>query len=409
MRDGAMPVHLLLTGPSSTGKSYTLTIIKKLLPDEAHCTVDAGSPRIIIYNDADLQHRVLIFGESDSLPAGEDNRPASAIRNLLQDHHLHYEVTIRDPDTGDYTTREVNKPVPTVLITTSTKSLGEQLMTRLFTLEISASKEQIGAALETQAALETEGSSPPDSALVAYQSYLQLKAPWKVVVPFAGELAKAIGKMASAPRIFRDYARLLSLIKSTAIIRHHWRETDGQGRLVATLTDYETVRTLVNDMYIDSSTGATSEVRKLVEAVKALDASRTEGERITVMKLATYLDVSKMAASRRAKKALKEDWILNRESRTGYPANFTIGEPMPGVEGLPDLNTVTDRNTPPVTDFSFKKGDCNAVTPLTDGETPTLTTGELPDCPACGRNEWTYTPDGELLCPCGNKIKGSER
>jgi len=34
---------------------------------------------------------------------------------------------------------------------------------------------------------------------------------------------------------------------------------------------------------------------------------------------------------------------------------------------------------------------------------------ELPDCPACGRNEWTYTADGDLLCPCGNKIKGGEQ
>lgn len=32
--------------------------------------------------------------------------------------------------------------------------------------------------------------------------------------------------------------------------------------------------------------------------------------------------------------------------------------------------------------------------------------GELQDCPACGRNEWTYTPDGHLLCPCGNSLKG---
>lgn len=31
---------------------------------------------------------------------------------------------------------------------------------------------------------------------------------------------------------------------------------------------------------------------------------------------------------------------------------------------------------------------------------------ELPDCPACGRNEWIYTPDGELLCPCGKSSKG---
>ncbi len=32
--------------------------------------------------------------------------------------------------------------------------------------------------------------------------------------------------------------------------------------------------------------------------------------------------------------------------------------------------------------------------------------GKLLNCPACGRNEWTYSPDGELLCPCGNRFKG---
>ncbi len=32
--------------------------------------------------------------------------------------------------------------------------------------------------------------------------------------------------------------------------------------------------------------------------------------------------------------------------------------------------------------------------------------GKLPDCPTCGCNEWTYTPDGNLLCPCGEILKG---
>jgi DNA-binding MarR family transcriptional regulator len=36
-------------------------------------------------------------------------------------------------------------------------------------------------------------------------------------------------------------------------------------------------------------------------------------------------------------------------------------------------------------------------------------TGELPDCPACGRNEWTYSPDGELVCPCGKSLKDGGR
>jgi len=415
MRSGAMPVHLLITGVSSSGKNYTLDRVLALLPAEAYYAIDAGSPRIIIYNDAPLEHRVLIFKEADSLPAGEDSSPASAIRNLLQDHYLHYEVTIRDPDTGEYTTQKKDKAGPTVLITTSTRSLGTQLMTRLFTLEIGDSKEQIGAALETQGALETEGSKPLDGALVAFQAYLQLKTPFNVIVPFARELATAMRKMASAARILRDFARLVSLIKATAIIRLHWRQTDNKGRLVATLADYETVRELVNDMYIDSSTGATSDILKLVETVKALEVSQNEGERITVTRLATYLDINKTAASRRAKKAIEEGWLLNRESRKGYPADFAIGEPMPETEGLPllDCNTITDRNTPLVTDSSFKKGNCNTVTPLTNGDTPPPPS-DLPDypthpCPNCGSGDYWLTDWNQWLCSrCHPKPRGEE-
>ena len=411
MRDGAMPVHLLLSGQSSSGKSYTLAIVLKLLPAEAYQVIDAGSPRVLIYNDASLEHRALIFGEADSLPAGEDNPAASAVRNLLQDHHLHYEVTIRDGETGNYWVKRVQKPGPTVMITTSTRSLGAQLSTRLFTLEIPDSKEQITAALETQAVLETKGLKPLDGALVSFQHYLQLKAPLKVIVPFAGELAKAMSEMTSAPRILRDFARLLSLIKSVAIIRHHWRQTDNESRLVAILADYGTVRELVNDMYIDSNTGANNEIRRLVKAVKALDASRTEGERITVTKLATYLDTSKMAASRRAKKALKEGWLLNRESRRGYPADFTSDEPMPETEGLPLLggNTVTDHNAPPVTDISLKNGGCNTVTGFTDVGIPPPPNN--PDnswdypthaCPKCG-GEWAFNVEMRYVCEhCGS-------
>ncbi len=407
IRDGAMPVHLLITGASSSGKSYTLRLVLILFPVEAYHIISAGSPRTVIYSDTDLQHRLLVFGEADSLPAGEGNPAAGAIRNLLQDHCLHYEVTIRDANTGDYTVRKVVKPGPTVLITTSTRSLGTQLMTRLFRLEIGDSKEQIGTALETQATLEIEGLKPLDGALVDFQHYLQLKAPFKVIVPFARELVRAMGKMTSAPRILRDFARLLSLIKSVTIIRHHWRQTDNEGHLVATLADYEMVRELVNDMYIDSSTGANNEIRKLVEAVKALDASRTDGERITVMKLAAYSDTSKMAASQRAKRALKEGWLLSRESRRGYPADFALGEQMPETEGLPILkglgsNTITDRNTPFAKVPSLKIEDCNTVTPFTDGDIPPLQGSDISDYPTslcqCGCADHWLTDWNQWLC-----------
>ena len=124
MRQGQMPVHLLLLGPPSAGKNYTLNTALALLPGEAQHMIDAGSPRVLIYDDAPLQHRVLVFGEADSLPAGEDNPAASAVRNLTQDNYLHYKVTVRDPESGGYTVRNIDKPGPTVLITTAVRPLG---------------------------------------------------------------------------------------------------------------------------------------------------------------------------------------------------------------------------------------------------------------------------------------------
>ena len=136
MRRGAMPVHLLLVGPPSAGKSYTLQTCLMLMPEKAYHTIDAGSPRVLIYDDADLRHRAVIFGEADSLPAGEDNPAASAVRNLLQDHELHYSVAVRDTDGGRFVTQEVHKPGPSVLITTAVRRLGAQLDSRLFILDV---------------------------------------------------------------------------------------------------------------------------------------------------------------------------------------------------------------------------------------------------------------------------------
>lgn len=365
MRPGSMPVHLLLMGPSSAGKNYTLGRVLKLLPDEAYHTIDAGSPRVLIYDNAELQHKVLIFSEADSLPAGEDNPAASAVRNLLQDHHLYYVVTVRDPATGEYTVHEVDKPGPTTLITTSTKSLGAQLMTRLFILEISDSREQIGAALMTQAALETEGVIPPDSGLIAFQQYLQLRAPAKVVVPFARELGAAMKKVAAAPRILRDFARLISLIKATALIRHYHRQFDSQGRIIATLADYETVRELVNGMYLDSSMGATSEVREVVETIIRLDTGRAEGERITNTRLAKELGTGVKQVTRRAGRAIKAGWLVDREQRKSYPADYAPGEPMPETEGLPVLTGLAPVDDGVSTVFEAKNGRVDTLTPIT--------------------------------------------
>lgn len=210
MRRGSLPVHLLVKGAASAGKSYAIKIVTGLLPGCAVFEIDAGSPRVLIYTKAEFKHRVMIFSEADSLPAGEDNPAASAVRNLLQDHQLNYQVV--ETKGNRQTVRSIRKQGPTVLITTATRSLGHQLMSRLFVLEVPDDQNQIRAALDSQAGLELHGGKEPEEALIAFQELLQHEAPFNVLVPFADKLSVAIGRRPQAARILRDYARLLSLI-----------------------------------------------------------------------------------------------------------------------------------------------------------------------------------------------------
>ena len=337
MRTGAMPVHLLLLGISSAGKSYTLKIVLRLLPKEAFHTIDAGSPRVLIYDPEELRHRVAVFSEADSLPAGEDNPAASAIRNLLQDHYLHYKVTVKESESGGFTVREVEKEGPTVLITTATKRLGPQLDTRIFSLEVPEDQEQVRKALRTQAELEIHGVPEPSESIVAFQGYLQTLAPWDVVVPFADILSEAIGRSIAAPRILRDYQRLLSLLKAVAILRHRHRKRDEKGRLVATVEDYRAVYDLVAEMYEGTATGASANVRKVVEAVAKL---HEEGKTpVSLTDVADRLGLHKGSVSRFVRVALRNGWLCNTQEKKGKgkgkPYQLIVGERLPESLGLP--------------------------------------------------------------------------
>jgi hypothetical protein len=376
MRHGNMPVHLLLIGIPGSGKSYTLQTVRALLPSEAHHTVDAGSPRVLIYDTESLRHRVLIFSEADSLPEGEDNPAASALRTLLQDHVLTYQVVVKDGETGEYVVQTVSRPGPTTLITTAVKRLGPQLDSRVFVLEVPEDKQRVKQALATRALIERRGGvDPPDAALMAFQSLLQIMSPWKVSVPFADSIARAVGESSAGPRILRDFERLLSLIKSVALLRHQHRRQDENGRWVATIEDYRTVYGLVNEMYV-GSTGVSREIRAVVKAVEDLlkerqaaptqqrpggaTAYETLLERqlgVTGADVARRLEIYPMAASRRIRAALDGGWLVNHSE--GKRQALTLGGPLPEVDGLP----APERLTPPRrTPFPFESG----VTSLVD-------------------------------------------
>jgi hypothetical protein len=346
LRRGQMPAHLLAVGAPSLGKSFSMQTALALLPPEAKHEVDAGSPRVLIYDDADLRHKVLCFAEIDSIPRGEDNPAASAVRNLLQDHALHYKVVIRDPESGDFTVRTVHREGPTVLMSSAVRAVSGQLGTRLFVLPVPDDAERVRGVLQGQARLELEPPADAPRELVAFQAYLQRLAPWDVVVPFAQPLASLIARGPVVPRLQRDFARLLSMIKGAAVLRHRHRRRDSRGRLVAELEDYATVRDLVGDLYEASVTGATETVRKVVQAVRE---AREEGvARVSYSEVARRLGMHHQQVRRAVEVAERHGWLENQtRGRRGAAADLVPGEPLPDRMGLPTADEVAAAWNPP--------------------------------------------------------------
>ncbi len=360
LRNGAIPFHLMLVGPPSSGKSYAVKLALGFLPPQAVRQIDASSPRALLYSADSLKHRVLFYAERDSLPddrgeGGEDNPAASAIRHLLQEGYMRYETVERD-GAGKLVTVTHTKEGPTAMLTTGIRRVAAQLDSRLFAFDVPHDPDQINAALRAQAMLEELGAPmAPHPALIAFQSLLQALAPLDVHVGFAVALAKELERhgcgQTLAPRATRDYARLVALIKVVAVLNRERRERDDQGRIIATLDDYKVVHDLIGKLYEGAVTGATAKVREVVEAVRELVATAPDG--VSQAAIRAHLvkakptpqqgpqhlhGVDKGTISGLVRTALKHEWLRNFEDRRGYPHRLVIGDELPPTGGLPTLD-----------------------------------------------------------------------
>jgi len=145
----------------------------------------------------------------------------------------------------------------------------------------------------------------------------------RVVVPFAERLAELVPPV--AVRLRRDFRLLLTLIHAHALLHRERRERDDQGRILAGLDDYATVRELIADLFAEGVDATVKhETRETVAAVKAL--GKVE---VSVSEIAKFLKLDTSTASRRVRDAVVHGYLANNETRKGRPARIASGDPMP--------------------------------------------------------------------------------
>jgi len=327
-------VSLVLKGASSSGKSFTVQTVSRFLPPSAFIEITAMSERALVYSTEDFRHRTLIVYEAVALrearEIAESNLTAYFIRSLLSEGRIAYPVTVRDKD-GNHVTKVIVKEGPTnlVLTTTATRLHGEN-ETRMISLPTDDSAEQTGRVLR-RLADEDEAPAVDFGPWHELQRWLE-GAEHRVHIPYARWLADQIPRVAI--RLRRDFAQLLSLIRTHAILHQSSRDRDTRGRIVASPEDYEIVRELVADLVAQGVESSVSPVmRQTVQAVAELADPPAAA---TVARLAPRLKLDRSVVQRRLQAARERGYIKNLEDRRGHPARYVLDEPLPeDVDLLP--------------------------------------------------------------------------
>jgi hypothetical protein len=242
------PSSLLIKGASASGKN---TVIEKVLifsRDGADCIVlTAASAKALIYMEESLSHIAFYVPEAAALAQranGDEDPFAAMLRTMISERRIVYHVSeqIEDENGKRWRSRRIEKPGPVgLLMTTARENVEEELETRLIGIHSDESVGQTRAVLTAAAARAMGRTTPPTAdeieAWREFEDYLRLDSPYRVVVPFADKIA--IRANPNAVRMRRDFSSVMALTMGSAVLHKAQRAADLEGRIVATLRDYE--------------------------------------------------------------------------------------------------------------------------------------------------------------------------
>jgi len=326
------PVSLLIKGPSGAGKSFGLNAGLQFIPAEAYERYEGMSEKALVYlPDLDLKHRHLVIGEASGMADGDGR---TLLRQLLSEGKVRY-ATVQSTEGGLVGSELPTLEGPTGLImTTTAMGLHPEDESRMISLTLRESPDQILAALMAQAAGSSKEQEPLDmKPWYALYEYTKLGTK-KVAIPYAAEIAKRMPL--THDRVKRDFPQVLSLIKAHALLHSCSRNQTDDGTVIAEPVDYLAVYHLVNEPLSQGLEVAVPDsIRTVVEGVAQISRKGHAGH-ISYAKLAEHLHRDISVVSRNVNKAIKAGYLRNENPGQGREANISIGDrKLPNGSVLP--------------------------------------------------------------------------
>lgn len=236
--------NISYNAPSSTGKSYIPTEIARLFPQDdvmeiAYCSPTAFFHDVGQYDKeknsylVDLSHKILIFLDQPH------NELLARLRPLLS--HDKKEIAIKITDktqkNGTKTKNILLRGYPSVIFCTAGLRIDEQEATRFLLLSPEVSQEKIQQGISATILKESDSESfiswleenPERMVLKERIRAIKLENIKDINIASPEGIRERFLKdnKTLKPRHQRDIKRLLSLIKSFALLNVWWRERDG--------------------------------------------------------------------------------------------------------------------------------------------------------------------------------------
>ncbi len=337
------PLSSTVKGDSSSGKSYTLLTTMKLLPETAYIDLTDATPQSFFYCPEDhFKHRIIVLFEKHG---GE--RADYAIRTLQSEGKLKIQVTVKNPETGQFEAQTIEKEGPTGFVTTTTaSSIHAENDTRNISMFPDQSAEQTSRVYESVDSRYLGNESIGSEALIPWHHAQQSLETLSVQIPYVRSFRKYFPKHIVRTR--RDYGHFLAIIEAIAFLHQKQREIiemHGQKFIRATLADAYMAKVIVENALSKSIYELPEKSIEVIQTTRTMiEDIRNSGEIIkdenfTITGLSKIIKWDRDTVAKWMRPAIKKGYITEVEESKGRKgARYILEEKdLPGDSFLPSI------------------------------------------------------------------------
>ena len=350
------PLSATVKGDSSSGKSYTLLTTIKLLPKSAYIDLTDATPQSFFYCPEDhFKHKIIVIFEKHG---GE--RADYAIRTLQSEGKLKIQVTVKNPETGQFEAQTIEKEGPTGFVTTTTASqIHAENDTRNISMFPDQSSAQTSRVYESVEAKYLGVQSVSEEEIKPWRNAQMELIEMPVLIPFAKSFKKYFPNHIVRTR--RDYGHFLAVIEAVSFLHQKQREIieqSGQKYIRATLADAYIAKVIVEDSLSRSIYELPEKTIEVIENARILVKKKDEEEEydeiqikddkkttFKITDLAKHLKWDRDTVAKWIKPAVSKGYLnIATESKGPKGAEYVVEEKdLPGDSFLPSVaNLVAD-------------------------------------------------------------------